>query len=177
MILGPWEVSWPASRLGELLSGMAARAAFGRGKVENPPSSFDASDYEQVELWIEAASDWLGIEPEPTQAGYNDVESFVRHGAPAVLRLRVDREFRFLGILGARGSKARLLTPEGEVASVPVASVRDWLCARLEDPLDAEVRSFLRRAGVSEKEEERTRRAILGQRLGSTRIGGLWMIR
>ena len=126
---------------------------------------------------MEAASDWLGVEPEPTQAGYNDVESFVRHGGPAVLRLRVDREFRFLGILGARRSKARLLTPEGEVASVPIESVRDWLCARLEDPLDAEVRAFLRRAGVSEKEEERTRRAILGQRLGAARIGGLWMIR
>ena len=177
MILGPWETTWPASRLGELLSEMAVRAGFGRGKVDNPPSSFDAGDYEQVELWIEAASEWLGVEPEPTQAVYTDVESFVRYGGPAVLRLRVDREFRFLGILGARRSKARLLTPEGEVASVPVASVRDWLCARLEDPLDAEVRSFLRRAGVSEKQEERTRRAILGQRLGSARIGGMWMMR
>ena len=177
MILGPWEATWPASRLGELLSEVAARAGYGRGKVENPPASFDASEFEQVELWVEAASDWLGVEPEPTQAGFNDVESFVRHGGPAVLRLRVDREFRFLGILGSRRSKARLLTPEGEVASVPIESVRDWLCARLEDPLDAEVRAFLRRAGVSEKQEERTRRAILGQRLGAARIGGLWMIR
>ena len=177
MILGPWEATWPASRLGELLSEVAARAGYGRGKVENPPASFDASDFEQVELWVEAASDWLGVEPEPTQAGYNDVESFVRHGGPAVLRLRVDREFRFLGILGSRRSKVRLLTPEGEVTSVPIESIRDWLCARLEDPLDAEVRAFVRRAGVSEKNEERTRRAILGQRLGAARIGGLWMIR
>jgi ATP-binding cassette subfamily B protein len=55
--------------------------------------------------------------------------------------------------------------------------MRDWLCARVEDPLDSEVRAFLRRAGVEEKQEERARRAILAQRLGAHRIGGLWMIR
>ncbi len=177
MILGPWEATWPAPRLGELLSELVARSGFARGRVENPPASFDSGDFEQVELWVDAASDWLGVESEPTQAGYNDVESFVRHGGPAVLRLRVDREFRFLGILGARRSKVRLLTPEGEIAAVPVEAVRDWLCARLEDPIDSEVRAFLRRAGVSEREEERSRRAILGQRLGASRIGGMWMIR
>src|SRR5688572_28346851 len=90
MILGPWEASWPAARLGELLTEIAARSGFGRGKVENPPASFDAGELEQVELWVEAASDWLGVETEPTQAVYTDVASFVRHGGPAILRLRVD---------------------------------------------------------------------------------------
>jgi ATP-binding cassette subfamily B protein len=177
VILGPWEASWPALRLGELLTEIVVRSGLGRGKVENPPASFDAGEPEQVELWVQAASDWLGVEPEPTQAAYTEVEPFLRHGGPAILRLRVDREFRFIGILGARGRKVLLLTPEGDVAAIPMASLRDWLCARLEDPLDAEVRAFLRRAGVSEKEEERARRAILRQRLGAARIAGIWMIR
>jgi ATP-binding cassette subfamily B protein len=177
VILGPWETSWAAPRLGELLTEIVGRSGLGRGKVENPPPSFDAGEPEQVELWIQAASDWLGVEPEPTQACYTEVEAFLRHGGPAILRLRVDRDFRFIGILRARGRKVRLLTPEGDIVAVPIASLRDWLCARLEDPLDAEVRSFLRRAGVTEKEEERTRRAILRQRLGAARIAGLWMLR
>ena len=177
MILGPWEASWPAARLGELLTEVAARAGFGRGKVENPPASFDAGELEQVELWIETASDWLGVETEPTQAAYHDVESFVAHGGPAILRLRVDREFRFIGLLGAARGKVKLLTAEGDVTRVPVGTVRDWLCARFEDPLDAEVRAFLRRAGVSEKKEEAARRAVLAQRLGAARIGSLWMVR
>jgi len=177
MILGPWEASWAANRLGELLTEMATRSGLGRAKVENPPTSFDAADPAQVESWVQAACDWLGVEPEPTQAGYSDVEAFLRHGGPAILRLRVDREFRFLGLFRARGKKARLLTAEGEVEPIPIATLRDWLCARLEDPLDAEVRAFLRRAGVGEREEERARRAILRQRLGSARVGGLWMMR
>ncbi|HVR30729.1 MAG TPA: ABC transporter ATP-binding protein, partial [Thermoanaerobaculia bacterium] len=177
MILGPWEASWPADRLGELLIEVVGRSTLGRGKVENPPASFDPTDAAQVELWIQAACDWLGVEAEPTQAAYPEVESFLRHGGPAILRMRVDREFRFLGLLGARGRKAKLLTPEGSVASLPITTLRDWLCARLEDPLDAEVRAFLRRAGVAEKEEERARSAVLRQRLGAARIGGLWMIR
>jgi ATP-binding cassette subfamily B protein len=177
MILGPWEATWPANRLGELVTEVVARAGLARSKVENPPQSFDSADPEQVELWMEAACDWLGVEPEPTQVVYTDVETFVRHGGPAILRLRVDREFRFLGILGARGKKAKLLTPEGVIGTVSVTALRDWLCARLEDPLDAEVRAFLRRAGVAEKEEERARRAVLRQRLGAARIGSIWMLR
>jgi len=177
VILGPWEASWPAARLGELLTEVAASGGAVRTKVENPPASFDPGEAGQVELWIQAACDWLGVEPEPTQAGYADVEAFLRHGGPAIVRLRVDREFRFLGVLSGRGRKVRILTAEGATVPIPVATLRDWLCARLEDPLDAEVRAFLRRAGVSEKEEEAARRAILQQRLGAARIGSLWMIR
>lgn len=177
MIVGPWEATWPAARLGELLREMTFRSGLSRQKVEDPPASFNPDDAAEVELWTETACEWLGVDAEATQVTYPEVEFFLRRGGPAVLRLRVDQEFRFLALLGSRRGRALLLSPDLAIERVPAETVAGWICARLEDPLDGEVRAFLRSAGVAAKDEERARKEILRQRLASQRLGSMWMLR
>lgn len=176
-VVGPWDASWPTERLGELLSELAARGRLSHAKVENPPPGLDADDPGQAGLWIQTAAEWLDVEAEPVQVGYGEVGRFLAGGGPAVVRIGVDGEFRFLALVASAGEKTKLLTPESELVSVPRSTVREWICARFEDPLDAEVRAFLRRAGVSENDEEKARQALLHQRLEARRVGSLWMLR
>jgi ATP-binding cassette subfamily B protein len=177
LIVGPEEAGWPASRLGDLLCELGARTGGLSERVENPPSSFDGSSSEKVGLWLETAGEWMGVEVDAAQVSYPEVESFLETGGPAILRVRAGRELRFVALLGFRRGRLRLLVPDAGIVKLPVETVRAWLCARVEDPLDGEVRAFLRDAGVSPRREEKARQEILRQRLSSTLLGAIWMVR
>ncbi|MCH7750000.1 MAG: ABC transporter ATP-binding protein, partial [Acidobacteria bacterium] len=145
--------------------------------MKNPPASSSSATPEKMGLWIETACEWLGVEAQATTVAYAEIERMLRSGAPAVLRCPVGDDVLYFGLLGARRGNAVLLGPGGEVMRVPLERIRDWFCARVERPLEAEVTAVLAVTGVPARRVERTRRAILAQRLAGARIGGFWLLR
>jgi ATP-binding cassette subfamily B protein len=172
-------LSWPASRLGEALellgrqSGRAVRAA----EVGAPPEELAAEGGERLEAWIEVAAGWLGLEAEPVEATYPEVDQLLQGAGPALLRLPGPAEPRFLALL--RGGRRRLsvLTPRATVARPASGIVREALCRDLEAPHADAVEQVLTDAGIRGRHRERARKSFLRELLPTTRVDGFWLIR
>jgi ATP-binding cassette, subfamily B, bacterial len=128
------------------------------------------------EHWIGAAAVKLGLEVEAVEMAYSGVERQIVLLGPALLRLPEKEEGRFLALLGG-SRKVRLLGPDLAVRHFPVEQIRAALCHGAEVHLLSEVNRLLLDAGVPKRQQPRARRAILHQRLGTTRIGHCWLIR
>lgn len=170
------QCTWGPERLGELLTELAGRHGLSSERVKNPPSSREIMSPENIGRWIETACEWLGIEAQAITVAHPEVEDTLRRSAPAVLRCPMEGQVRYLALVKARGRRVAVLGPDGRVLRVPVARVRAWLCERLERPLEAEVGALLEATRVPRKRAERARRAILGQRLAASRLGGVWLL-
>ena len=174
---GVERVAWAADELDEAVplllreSGLAGDARTGRAGA---PS---ADDPAEVERWLAAAVEPLGLEAEAVDCTYAEAESLVAGCAPAVLRVPVDGGFRFVAL--ARGGRRSVVAlGRGRTAErVAVADLRDALRAPAESLVAASVERVLARADVPERRRERARAAILRERLGARRISGCWILR
>src|SRR5215831_2899237 len=100
-------LTWPASRLGELLKALARTTGLRLTGVDvsEPPRNFwlDAGILDQ---WIESAAGTLGLEAEPVETSYAELDNFLRRAGPAILRWRSSETHqespRFLALLGGR---------------------------------------------------------------------------
>ncbi len=169
----------PLSRLGELLEALARKSGLALRVRETsvPPEGLGPMDGETLSVWIEAAAAWVGLEAEPVEAPYAEVESLIRSAGPAILRLPGEREWRFLALLGRGRRGVAVLGPDLAVHRVRPELIRAALCAALEAPLAAEADRLLEAIGASPRRRARARRAILRERLASARIGGGWLLR
>jgi ATP-binding cassette subfamily B protein len=169
-------VAWPGDRLAEALqvlardSGLAARPLDASG---GPP----AGDPEAAGRWIEVAAAAMGLEAEPVETAYAEVETMVRKASPAIVRLQGSDGPCFLALAGTIGRRSvAVLDPEGRSRRVSVAGVRDALCRELDERFAPEVDRLLAEAGVPEGRRSRARTAILSERLRQARIGGCWTL-
>src|SRR5262249_52898614 len=91
------EISWPAERLGEALEALGRRCRLGvrPATVEAPPAGIVRAGGEGLDRWLEAAAGWLGLETEPVEVPYAEVEPFLLAVGPALLRLPGDAGNRF----------------------------------------------------------------------------------
>lgn len=174
-------VSWPAARLGEALEALSRAAALpvkGAG-LPAPPADLLRPGVAQptglaLGRWIEGAASLLGLEAEPVEARYGDVEALIRRAGPALLRVQ-GPEGRFLALVGASRRRARLVGPDHAVVEVEIEPVRAALCATLEAPIRPALERVLDDAGVAGR--ERAARAILAQQLGGIVLRGFWLLR
>ena len=171
------ELAWPAAELHRALDGAARaqRYAAGSRELAPPPAGLDR---EQTAEWLEAAACWLGLEAEPVQVEYVDLERFLRRASPAVLRLagEGEEEERYLVVLSS-GRRLELLTPDQRRHRLPVEKVRDALAAQLERPLAPKIDDQLEEAGVKPRRRDAARTAILRARLQRARVFGCWLLR
>lgn len=172
-------LSWPISRLGEAIEVLAHKSGLSTQSIESPspPDGLALDDDEAIGKWIEAVASCLGIEAEPTESPYADVEQLVRSAGPALLRIPGEDEPRFLALLKGGRRVVSLIGPDLAVHRLQSEAVRAALCGELEAPLVAEVDQLLAEAGVPERRRARARTAILRERLGPARIGGCWLLR
>ena len=119
----------------------------------------------------------LGLEAEPVEAPYAEVEQLVRRAGPALLRLPGGGEPRFLALLGGRRRAVSILGPDRVVHRLQPEVLCAALCQALEQPLAAEVTRLLGEAGVPKRRQARARAAILRERLSPVRIDGCWLLR
>jgi ATP-binding cassette subfamily B protein len=148
-------LAWPASRLGEALEALALAAGLEPRAVEPPSPAAGLLWYgdETLGRWLQAAAGHLGLEAEPLEISYGEVERRLRQAGPALLRLPVDGEPCFLALLGGGRRAASLLGPDLVTHQMRRAAVCAALYRDLEAPLTAEVDRLLVEAGVPRRRQ------------------------
>jgi ATP-binding cassette subfamily B protein len=122
---------------------------------------------------IEAAATELGVEAEPLDLAYGDLEARLLSGAPLVAAIGM----HVAAIVGRKGSKLLLLTPELSVRRADVGVVARELCRAIEAPALVEIDRVLERASLPAPRLAAARRALLEERLRSSRVRGLFALR
>jgi ATP-binding cassette, subfamily B, bacterial len=171
--------SWPLSKLGEALEVLARTSGLAPRAVETPtpPHEVMQGADEALTWWIEAVAGCLGLEAEPVDASYTEVEQLMRSAGPALLRWPSPSEPRFLTLLSGRRRAVSILGPDRSVHRVRPEVLRAALCQTVELPLMAEVTHLLDEAGVPHRRQARARAAIMRERLSPVRIDGYWLLR
>ena len=102
------ELSWPSSRIAEAINFLArqlghssaARDATELSHAWKPPLKDD-----ELDQAIASTAEWLGLEAEPVEATYPDLEKLLSGSGPALLQLPSASPPRFLVLVrGARRS-------------------------------------------------------------------------
>ena len=73
-------LTWPVARLGEALEALARHSGLAPSGQETPmpPAGLTQEAAAALGAWIENAAAWLGLEAEPMEATYPEVERLVR---------------------------------------------------------------------------------------------------
>ena len=166
-------LAWQAARLGEALEALARTAGLAPRAVEllSPPAGLLGHGDEALGRWLAAAAGYLGLEAEPAEITYGEVERRLQRLGPAILRLPGDGEPGFLTCFSGGHRMVALLGPDLTVHRLRPAAIGAALCRDLEVPLAAEVDRLLVEAGIPTRRQARARLAILGERLGPRPIG------
>jgi ATP-binding cassette, subfamily B, bacterial len=107
-------LTWPVARLGEALEALARAAGLALRAVESlsPPAGLLWPGDEALGRWLAAAAGQLGLEVEPAEIPYGEVEPLLQRVSPALLRLPGDGEPRFVALLGGGRRTVSLLGPD-----------------------------------------------------------------
>lgn len=173
------DLAWPAPKLGEAIEALARKSGLSPRHVEAPPppSSLIQTGGKAVGRWVEATAALLGLEAEPVETTYPEVESFVLGAGPAIVPLPGEGEAGYLALVGAKGRDVFILAPDLSTHRARAKAVRDSMTRRLEAPVEPAVESLLRKAGVAKRRVARARAAILRERLSQARINCGWLLR
>ena len=172
---------WPVARLGEALQALGKASGFSLAAVElielsRAPCVIAerAGDLDDPRLtpWVGAAAARLGLEAEPVEATYPDVETMVCGCAPALLGIAGASGTGFLALLPGKPQRLGILAPDLTRHEVPVETVRAALCGMLEAGAANEVDDTLQSVALEGGRRERARRALLRELLSERRIGG-----
>ena len=118
---------------------------------------------------IPAAADMFDLEAQPVEILYSDLERQMAKIGPALVRAGAG----FLAIC----TGGKILAPDGRKHKVGAAAIRATLCAGQEASVAGPIDDLLRQAQIPASKQSQARDAILRQRLSTTRIGGIWLLR
>ncbi|MGE3459070.1 MAG: ATP-binding cassette domain-containing protein, partial [Kofleriaceae bacterium] len=149
-------------------SGLSMRDA----KLPAPPRLESSA---QLADWLPGVARWIGLDAEPVECAYADIEQLVTRCSPALLQLP-GNEPRFLAVIGA-GRRLRVVGPDGHQRRVPVALAREALAAELERSHRDEIDRLLDEVKVAPGSRERARRAMLCERLSNDGLEVGWLLR
>jgi len=174
-------LAWPVPRLGELIENLARRGKLisRPAKISQPSDKLAQSDDETIGRWIDVAAGHLGMEAEPVDLLYGEVERFLQAVAPAILRLPgpfSDGSPRLIALVRGGSSRATVLSPELRIKKIPIENLRKALCSPYETGLTPGINQLLADAGVPENRLHHARRAILSEQLSPLRIQGGWLL-
>ena len=99
--------SWSVEHATAALHALARASGLSSGVAEMPetlrPGSADVARIEEV---VVRGAAWLGLEAEPLETAYPDVEKLIALSSPALLRIELQGEVRLVALLGAVGNRA-----------------------------------------------------------------------
>jgi len=172
------KLCWPLSRLGEALSQLSHRSrgllkpADDRSIPENPKHY----DIESLTSWMRMAAAGLGIEAEPAEVNYREIEAFLRQAGPALLRLPEMGDECVLALLGGRRRSLLVLGPDLMVYLVCAPQIRAAVWGSIEAPLRRNVWGVLDAAGMgdaSERKRERIQAAHMLEQFGAVSVADI----
>jgi ATP-binding cassette subfamily B protein len=165
-------VSWPASRAGDCLSALARKAQLTPACVEvrNPSGLVSSAG---VQRWIEHTAKHLGLEAEPIEIAFRDLEQELSASYPALLRLA---DSFYLAVCRANRRMLWVLTPALAVRRV---SIRD-ACEAIREPAERGVcpqfERLLCEAQTSHSRRQQALHLLLREQLGDTRFDQGWIL-
>ncbi len=162
------EVFWPAARLDEAVEGVARRS----GLRVRPRTASRGKG-------IEATARALGVEAEPLDVAYADLEARLRSRLPALVDVgpvHADGTPEFAAVIGRNGSRLLVLAPDLELRRVDEEIVLRRLCRAVEAPALLEIDRVLAGADLDPARVPAARRAILRERLGASRVQGIFAL-
>lgn len=154
------EYLWPIDRLNEAIQSLAVKSGLLREtRNEKPETRND----------VEAQARRLGLEAQPVETPYPNLESQLPKMAPALIQIGD-------GFLAILDSRITVLTPTGK-SRLPASTIRAALCSSLELPAIQQIDTLLNRAKIPRADQNRARNAILRDQLSTTLIRGIWLLR
>jgi len=170
---------WPASELAEAVEILCRKAGMLSYPAEIPvfPDLPDDPDESAVGRRIEQIAGLLGIEAEPVESSYADIEEMIARSGPALFRIPESEPPQFLAVLKGGNRRLSVIAADMSVRRVPLKTVRKILTYKLEAPLTHSIDKYLERAGVPEERRERAAESFLSEQLGTERIRGCWLLR
>ncbi len=176
--------SWPLRNLGEAIEALARasqllpQGELGAASASLPPSEVYAAEGGAIlARWMELAANRLGIEAEPVQAAYGEVDHLLESAAPALLYISVDGETRFLALLRGGRGKVLVLGSDLRIHRIYASEVRRALYRNLETDSPADLDHLLQEAGVPPRRRKQAREAILRERFNAAQVGAGWVLR
>lgn len=157
-------VAWPIGRTSECIAALARASGLALRDVGLPRSTD-----------VERTAAWLGLEAEPIDCAYPEVERALRGTAPALVRLPQGACVAVVKSRGRRG--VDVVCPDLAIRRVEVASLRRAVVAPLEEGHGAEVDAVLASAGVDSRRRSRVRDALLAQRLSAAPVAVCFLVR
>lgn len=118
-----------------------------------------------------------GAEAQEVEADYRDLGEVLGRLAPGLIELEVEGSVRLLAVWRASRRRLVIVAPDLSVASVRTSDVCVRLCEELESAARATIDHTLARTAVPPARRLRARRALLRERLGASKIGGLTILR
>lgn len=167
--------SWPLSRLGEGLCALAQEAGLSPrpSAIPLPPSPIPTSD--SLSQWITATAMWVGLEANPVEARYAELQKLIRGAAPALIQMP-GKEIRFLALLGLRRGAVRLVGADLRVHRLPVRTLWSVLGAHLEASLKPGIEDILVQAGVNSRIQSKARPVLLEEQLRQQTAVQAWLL-
>ena len=81
------QLTWPVAKLGDAIEAIARTSGLSPRHIEapNPPPSMTGGSDKVFSRWVETTAGLLGLEAEPVETTYPEVESFLRGASPALV--------------------------------------------------------------------------------------------
>lgn len=170
-------LTWPESALCQAITSIARKSKLPTKDI--CPSDMTMGPNTDRNDIVEAIAQAVGIEAEPIQTSYADIELVVQKAGPALISLpgKIPREY--LCVLKSRGNSNRvsILAPDLSICSLRRETIRDAFRQNLESSQIAGIDALLSRAGVSRRRWKSARAAILRERLGQVQASEGWILR
>jgi ATP-binding cassette, subfamily B, bacterial len=176
-VIDLYALGWPASRIVEALETGARHASIPLKKSVEVAPVWGASELAGAafDSWVDAGADWLGIEAEPVDVHYHDLEALLRRAPPVLVR--IPPAGPVLLLIGRRGDDVLVLTPELEVKRVRTRELKAALCRPLEAPVRARIEGWLNRLGLAPERLERLRSAVVADALEPAIVTRCYLLR
>ncbi|HEU4455681.1 MAG TPA: ATP-binding cassette domain-containing protein [Longimicrobium sp.] len=171
-------LAWERAALGEALALLLRRSGLAAETPADLPSPPGESAVPgELGRWLSACAEPLGVEAEPADSAFAEVEAMLAGCAPALLRVPSGDGDRYLALLRRTRRGVVVIAPSRREERISISALRAAVCEPMERPLADGVARVLERAGVPARRRERARAALLAERLGARRVGGCWLLR
>jgi ATP-binding cassette subfamily B protein len=162
----------------ELADGLAALArASGIAHAGVGMHAGEAAEAGEIERFFRAQAQVLDVRIEPAGTRYGSLATMLRHAAPAVVRLELDGEERFVLLVGGRGTRVEVLGRDLVRHRLPYGTLIDAIAAPRIASLPTDVEGCIRDAGIARRRRRRARDAMLGACLRGVTLGSIWLLR
>ncbi len=171
--------TWHASQLHEAMILLARKARL----LSQSPDTLEMSGYtgpaqeERIHAWMTVMAQSIGIETEAVDLPYADLQRSLQKIGPALIRFPDGKSLRFLAIIKSTDKRIQIITPNRTIQSIAPSQLRNVLADGLETPLLPTIQTLLSETHIPAERHITTQTALLREQLGSTPIGGCWLLR